>query len=547
LPPGIYKIASSVSIAQNVHLAPGAILKPASGVAVTLAGSYTAEPTQHVFDVTLGGSVIVQKTSTIHAAHWGADVSGATAAEVTASIQASLSAMSGSGFSVCELNFTNGAVYPINKVTLDVINRIRINAGSASFFTNDETGAAFTLAATRIEWTGGKFFKSGPGQKTHAIHVINNGTATSVVANFRGIEATDMYRFISAYMTTGGGKRNYRHKFEECHSRTTDPEMQVTGGFGIQLSGDTLGDSAGNDADLINCRLIGHWNNLETNGVQTKMFGGSIDGAANSGIVLDAATHFTSHSVYFEYNKYHYEYRSSPYQPASFGCGYTTGAPTVAFATGTVSGLHLSYGDYNATQRDSLKNFDLETNTDPAVNLISNGTGTCLRLIAKSTGECLEFFDDATKVGVVTDAGVLSIGPKASGHTAIVHGLFRQPTLNAGNAVAEIGYESYLTDPSKSSASFYAVNSGPGPAAINCAQKVGRDGATKASIVASGIIYQMAMGLLEESTDPADPAEGRSVMWQSNGLGTGDDGDIMMKITAGGVTKTATIVDFSAI
>lgn len=50
----------------------------------------------------------------------------------------------------------------------------------------------------------------------------------------------------------------------------------------------------------------------------------------------------------------------------------------------------------------------------------------------------------------------------------------------------------------------------------------------------------------ELSADPADPAEGHSVTWQSDGTGSGDDGDIMMKITAGGTTKTVTLVDFSA-
>ncbi len=50
----------------------------------------------------------------------------------------------------------------------------------------------------------------------------------------------------------------------------------------------------------------------------------------------------------------------------------------------------------------------------------------------------------------------------------------------------------------------------------------------------------------ELSADPTDPAEGSSVTWQSDGTGGGDDGDIMMKITAGGVTKTITLIDFSA-
>ena len=50
----------------------------------------------------------------------------------------------------------------------------------------------------------------------------------------------------------------------------------------------------------------------------------------------------------------------------------------------------------------------------------------------------------------------------------------------------------------------------------------------------------------ELSADPADPAEGSNVQWQSDGTGSGDDGDIMMKITAGAVTKTITLVDYSA-
>ena len=49
----------------------------------------------------------------------------------------------------------------------------------------------------------------------------------------------------------------------------------------------------------------------------------------------------------------------------------------------------------------------------------------------------------------------------------------------------------------------------------------------------------------ELSADPSDPAEGQNVTWQSDGTGSGDDGDIMMKITAGASTKTITLVDFS--
>ena len=51
----------------------------------------------------------------------------------------------------------------------------------------------------------------------------------------------------------------------------------------------------------------------------------------------------------------------------------------------------------------------------------------------------------------------------------------------------------------------------------------------------------------ELSADPTDPDEGKTVMWTSDGTGSGDDGDVMMKITAGGTTKTVTLVDFSVL
>lgn len=42
-------------------------------------------------------------------------------------------------------------------------------------------------------------------------------------------------------------------------------------------------------------------------------------------------------------------------------------------------------------------------------------------------------------------------------------------------------------------------------------------------------------------TDPSDPIEGSTVLWMTTG------GDFKAKITVGGVTKTATLVDFSSL
>lgn len=51
---------------------------------------------------------------------------------------------------------------------------------------------------------------------------------------------------------------------------------------------------------------------------------------------------------------------------------------------------------------------------------------------------------------------------------------------------------------------------------------------------------------LEKSADPDAPAEGHFVIWMSDGTGKGDDGDVLIASTAGGVTNWATLFDHSA-
>jgi hypothetical protein len=65
--------------------------------------------------------------------------------------------------------------------------------------------------------------------------------------------------------------------------------------------------------------------------------------------------------------------------------------------------------------------------------------------------------------------------------------------------------------------------------------------------VAGAIVVDGRIEFIERGADPDDPAEGHAVLWMSDGTGSGDDGDILIKITAGGSTKSATLVDFSAL
>jgi hypothetical protein len=62
------------------------------------------------------------------------------------------------------------------------------------------------------------------------------------------------------------------------------------------------------------------------------------------------------------------------------------------------------------------------------------------------------------------------------------------------------------------------------------------------------IALEEAIHTVARSSDPDNPSPGSYVIWLSDGTASGDAGDLMCKITdPSGVTKTTTLVDFSAI
>ena len=65
--------------------------------------------------------------------------------------------------------------------------------------------------------------------------------------------------------------------------------------------------------------------------------------------------------------------------------------------------------------------------------------------------------------------------------------------------------------------------------------------------IPEALIPEMAPLRLDSlSADPANPAEGSSVLWISDGTGSGDDGDVMIKVSAGLTAASYTnAVDYS--
>ena len=53
------------------------------------------------------------------------------------------------------------------------------------------------------------------------------------------------------------------------------------------------------------------------------------------------------------------------------------------------------------------------------------------------------------------------------------------------------------------------------------------------------------LSLTDIDVDPADPVNGGAEIWLSSGAGSGDAGDLLVKIRSGGTTSTFTLVDFA--
>lgn len=168
---GTYLVSSNLTIASTVILDPGAVLKPANGVTVTLAGGLFDNCVTRIFDHSLGGVVIV-KHAEYRPVWWGPigtvddsqtwkDMAAAVAAHA-----ASVQLYSGANFGVrvlapsminrivgvelayCEVDAGRGNVGFVppagttSGVVLTLGNNAQLNGG---FFTTNESGHAVTL------------------------------------------------------------------------------------------------------------------------------------------------------------------------------------------------------------------------------------------------------------------------------------------------------------------------------------------------------------------------------------------------------------------
>lgn len=205
------------------------------------------------------------------------------------------------------------------------------------------------------------------------------------------------------------------------------------------------------------------------------------------------------------------------------------------------------------------------TNTDGDINIVADGsgaltvtadnvsldasgaltaggavTGTTLSASATSGtalevgGDDLAVVDGAPVVGSFSATAATLKLHTASGYNSIIE--MREDSVNTGMTIKYDGLENtgqILMYPTSTPVTAITIEHSYGHVALGTQ-------APDTRLDVNG-----ALTLREKSDDPSNPDEGSCAIWMSDGTGTGDNGDIMISITAGGATKTATLIDFS--
>ena len=167
-----------------------------------------------------------------------------------------------------------------------------------------------------------------------------------------------------------------------------------------------------------------------------------------------------------------------------------------------------------------------------------NASGTTLSTVEVYGGSILNVDNGAFGGFVCENAFITASG---SGTT--------DPTITGIISIRNSYFPAFVGINSSNTSTAELINSFIGGDVVHAGDLQQKNSVIIGSVTVTGnyTISNQAGKFHELSADPSDPSEGNSIMWQSDGTGSGDDGDIMMKITAVTTTKTLTLVDFSTV
>lgn len=223
VPVGTYLFSSNVLLACSLELLPGAKLKPASGVTITLTAPFIAQDFQQIFDLSLGGNISISSSQPyLTPQHFGA-VPGS---DCTTAMQKSLAAAK---LAACGWHFPNAqGLYKYNSSSpLQITTAISItNDGSATIDGTGSTGDCFQFQAGT--YAGNKYDFPNVQNFTSGIAIRNLDGANEVFGKIGKISGCAGGISLETTTTAGGGT-------DTCVDNTYWFEQIDSCGFGTQL------------------------------------------------------------------------------------------------------------------------------------------------------------------------------------------------------------------------------------------------------------------------------------------------------------------------
>lgn len=192
---GTYRVSTNLTVTNPVQLQPGAVIKPDSGVTVTLAGGVQA-PLQQVFDHSAGGKVVPLKVPFYHPAWWG-PVNSANDSQSWIDMQAAITASASTLYSGAVFGQRVMAPAGINRiigVTLSNCDLYASRANTAFVPPDGTTSGVMLTMGSFVTVHGGWFGTSESAQAVTCIHMqgyrlqLNGVYVGNQAANSVGIQ-----------------------------------------------------------------------------------------------------------------------------------------------------------------------------------------------------------------------------------------------------------------------------------------------------------------------------------------------------------------------
>jgi hypothetical protein len=336
----------------------------------------------------------------------------------TATIQSAFDFAKATG-SRNKIVFSPGITYNLNQVEVKSLFAFDIFAYGASFKLNFVGGPAVTFQGSNHSWAGGRFSPQNLGSDDkYRLFEVSQSPSFNESSKVQIIKVTarNVYQFFLAFMDNVSfpSNSNFRHIISRCLIENfINGTRNWVGSYGVRFDGVTANNSSGNDSRVHLCQITGYEDGIYTNGVRTRMIGGSLDGNANA-VHLDGANQWSDVDSYIEFNNYNYRYTNSPTNPQSHSVNYSSiqiDHSIGTLAAGSTNARHLCFGCFGLSLTEELKNVNVlagvsdcytaETTTGSALSAKINGAGEVVKanIIDASTGKVLVVEDNGVEIG----------------------------------------------------------------------------------------------------------------------------------------------------